>query len=185
LAQSNVYWATFIAATSRDPKASLPVLRRVVRAVAPRAAIMESIDLQTTASESVSIPRFYSVAMSLFAIAAVVLSALGIYGLLSFTIAQRRREIGIQMALGATSGRIAQSVIGRAFLIGLIGTMIGSVLARALSKYMESLLSEVSATDHTVFALSAAGVFIIAILAACVPVMQAVRVDPVKSLRAQ
>jgi predicted permease len=185
LAQTLVSYATFIAATSGDPKATLPALRRAVREVAPRAGITESTDLQSTATESVSEPRFFSVAMSLFAVAALALSALGVYGLLSFAIAQRRREIGIRMALGATAGRIAQSVIGRAGAIGLAGALIGVILARALSKYMESLLTEVSATDHWVFALCGAGVFMIAILASCAPVMQAVRVDPVKSLRAE
>ena len=129
------------------------------------------------------IERFYSVAMSLFAIAAVVLSALGVYGLLSFAVAQRMREIGIRMALGASSARIGRTVIGRALAIGVAGVGIGAAIAFALSRYMASLLTEVTATDRGVFTIAALVVFAVAVLAACAPTYQAVRVDPIKSLR--
>lgn len=182
-AQAPSRWATFIVATKTDPRPLLPVLKRAVHEILPNEPLFSSEDLATVVAASVRVQRFYSVAMSLFAIAAVVLSALGVYGLLSFAVAQRRKEIGIRMALGATTTRIASGVIGQAALIALTGVTIGGLLARGLSKYMASLLTEVKATDPAVFAAAIAAVFVVAIVAACAPSWQAVRVDPIKSLR--
>ena len=151
VAQSPVGFVSFVVATTVDPKSVLLPLRRAIHEVVPQLPVSRSTDLETTATESSSIARFYAVAMGLFAAAAVILSALGVYGLLSFAVAQRRREIGIRMALGATSSRIGQTVIGRALAIGIVGVLVGGALARGLSRYMESLLLEVKATDPAVF----------------------------------
>ncbi len=181
--QAPVRRATFVVATKTDPRALLPALQRALHEILPSEPLLSSEDLARVVAASVRIQRFYSVAMSLFAIAAVVLSALGVYGLLSFAVAQRRKEIGIRMALGATTTRIGSAVIGQAVLIAVTGVAIGGLLARVLSKYMASLLTEVKATDPAVFAVAIAAVFAFAILAACAPTWQAVRVDPIKSLR--
>lgn len=182
-AQAPSRWATFVVATKIDPRPLLPALQRALHEILPSEPLFSSDALATVVAASVRIQRFYSVAMSLFAIAAVVLSALGVYGLLSFAVAQRRKEIGIRMAVGASTTHIGLGVIGQAALIAFTGVAIGGLLARALSKYMASLLTEVKATDLGVFAVAIAAVFVFAILAACAPTWQAVRVDPIKSLR--
>lgn len=184
IAQSDADLMSFVVATTVDPRTVIPALRQAFWSVAPRVPIESSSDLATLAFEPLSRAKFFSVVMSLFAIAAVVLSALGVYGLLSFAVVQRTREIGIRMALGATSERIGRLVIGRALVIGVIGVVTGVLGARGLSRYIGSLLLEVTATDVGVFAIAALVVFAVAVLAACVPTYQALRVDPIKSLRA-
>jgi ABC-type antimicrobial peptide transport system permease subunit len=121
--------------------------------------------------------------MTVFAAVAIGLTGLGIYGLLAFAVARRRREIGIRIALGAPARSVGGLVLRRALLLGGVGVVIGIGLARWLSRYLESVLLEVGATDATVFTATAIGVLLVALAAACAPVVQAVRVDPIKSLR--
>jgi putative ABC transport system permease protein len=102
---------------------------------------------------------------------------------LAFAVVQRRREFGIRLALGATPRRVGAQIIRNALLLGGAGVGLGLLLARVMSKYMESVLIEVSAHDATVFLASAVGMLGVAVIAACVPAMQAIRVDPVRSLR--
>jgi ABC-type antimicrobial peptide transport system permease subunit len=129
-------------------------------------------------------PRFFAWAVGAFAAAALLLTGLAVYGLLAFAVAQGRREIGIRLAMGATPLRVGRAVLARAAGLGAAGVFIGAVAARGLSRYLESLLSEVSATDAKVFALAAVVVLVIALVAAIVPAARAVRVDPATSLRA-
>jgi putative ABC transport system permease protein len=112
-----------------------------------------------------------------------VLTALGIYGLLAFAVVQRRREIGIRIALGAPARSVGGLVMRRALFMGMTGVAFGMLLATWLSKYMEAVLLEVAARDAGVFAAAAVGVLVVAIAAACLPVFQALRVDPMASLR--
>jgi predicted permease len=183
MSQGNPRFVTFIAHTSVDPPLLARELQRAVWSVAPRLPIETTTDLASIASESLRTTRFFSVAMSSFATVAVGLSGLGIYGLLAFAVARRRREIGIRIALGAPATAVGGSVLRRALVLGIAGVASGIVLARWLSRYLESLLLEVGATDATVFTATAIGVLFVALLAACAPVVQAVRVDPIKSLR--
>jgi predicted permease len=183
VAQGNPRNISFIVHTSVDPRSIAPELRRAVWGVAPHLAIGTTTDLATIASESVSTTRFFSWAMSAFAIAAVSLSALAVYGLLAFAVTQRRREIGIRLALGATPRAVGAMVVRRAIVLGVTGVAIGMVVARGLSRYMESLLLEVAATDASVFSMTAVAVLVVAIIAACAPAYQALRIDPVRTLR--
>lgn len=183
VAQSRLRAVSFVVATSVDPRSVTTALKRAVWQTAPKLPITEANDLASMASESVSRARFFSVAMTLFALAALSLSALGVYGLLAFAVTQRKREIGIRLALGASSARIGRLVLSRALVMGTVGVVVGLALAGALTRYMESLLLEVQPTDGTVFSIAAVSVLAIAVLAACVPALQALRVDPVKSLR--
>ena len=123
--------------------------------------------------------------MGAFATAAVVLSALAVYGLLAFAVAQRRREIGIRLAIGAAARQIGVAVLGRAALLGGLGVILGVLLARGLSRFMESLLIEVTATDAGVFLATAVATLAVAVLAACAPAYQALRVDPSEALRTE
>ncbi|HEX9773330.1 MAG TPA: FtsX-like permease family protein, partial [Steroidobacteraceae bacterium] len=183
VAQGHPRFITFIAHTSVDPRSVAADLRRALWSVAPRLAIGTTSDLATIAAESVRRERFFSVAMTVFATAAVVLTGLGIYGLLAFAVAQRRREIGIRIALGAPARSVGALVMRRALYMGTAGVTIGLLLALGLSRYMEALLLEVAATDATVFAGTAVAVLLLAIAAAAAPVVQAVRVQPTMTLR--
>jgi ABC-type antimicrobial peptide transport system permease subunit len=141
--------------------------------------------LETFVSDSVQRPRFYVWAMGAFAAVAVLLSSVAVYGLLTLDVVQRRQEIGVRMALGATGTRVGTLVMRRAALLATGGVVIGVLTARALSRYMESLLVEVAVTDTSVFVGSAALAMVIASLAACAPAYRAVSVDPSTCLRGE
>ena len=112
-----------------------------------------------------------------------MLSALAVYGLLAFAVVQRRREIGIRLALGATPSAVGTMVVRSALFLGGTGVVLGIALARVLSRFMESLLIEVSAKDSTVYVVTGAATLLVAVIAACMPAYSAVKVDPVSSLR--
>jgi predicted permease len=183
VSQGDPRFISFIAHTAGAPKLYFRDLQRAVWAVAPRLPIGTTSDMATIANDSVRRERFFSWAMGTFAAVAVVLSALAVYGLLAFAVVQRRQEIGIRMALGATSRRVGFIVLRRAVGLGVAGVIPGVLIARALSRFMESLLLEVSATDATVFLGTAISVLVVAVVAACAPVYQATRVNPIESLR--
>jgi putative ABC transport system permease protein len=182
--QYPMYGVTFIAATSIEPGAVIPALQTALAASAPRAVVEQVADLEAIVSRSVARSRFFSVAMGLFAVAAALLTGLGIYGLLAYAVSQRRREIGIRLALGATPSRIGKTIVGRAALIAAIGVPIGLAVAYGLSRFMGDLLLEVEATDRDVFALVPVIALTFAIAAALAPVYQAARVDPNETMRA-
>jgi putative ABC transport system permease protein len=183
VAQANPGYVAFIVHTAADPRSVARDLRRAVWSVVPDLPIGTSSDLATIAAESVSQTRFFSWAMGAFASVGVVLTGLAVYGLLAFAVTERRREIGIRMALGASPKRVGAVIVRRALVLGGIGIVLGTVLARMLSRYMSSLLLEVAATDGAVFVAAAGGVLVIAVIAACAPAYRAIRVDPVQSLR--
>lgn len=184
VAQHSSGFITFVVHTDRAPALLTRDLHRAVWSYAPRLPIGRSSDLSSIAMNSVRRPRFFAVAMGIFAAAAVALSAIAVYGVLTLDVVQRRTEIGIRLAIGALPGRIGAMVLGRALALGGIGVLLGLSLSRGLSWYIESLLVEVTATDVSVYAGASVGVLLLAFAAACAPAWRAVRVDPVKSLRA-
>lgn len=183
--QADPLYITFIAATTVPPERVSPALARAVWAVAPRLPLEKTGDLESIAMASVQQQRFYTWALGAFAAASVVLSALAVYGLLAFTVARRRREIGIRLAVGASPGRIGRSVLLRAALLGGSGILLGEIAGVGLTHLMASLLTEVRPTDATVFAGAALGALAVVIIAATAPVFRAVHVDPVITLRTE
>jgi ABC-type antimicrobial peptide transport system permease subunit len=120
-----------------------------------------------------------------FAGVAIVLGGIGLYGVLHYSVVQRRREIGIRLAVGAQPGRIARLVTANVFLMVAVGAIFGLVLGEAASRILVSLLFEVKATDWTMMAAPWTVLLVTALVAAIVPVMRAVRIDPVEMLRAE
>lgn len=181
--QYPLYGVTFVAATSIAPAVLMPALRRGLTGAAPRAVIESAGDLESGVARSVDRSRFFSIAMGLFALTAALLTGLGVYGLLSYSVTRRRREIGIRLALGATTSRIGRTVVGRAAFIALIGIPIGLAAAYAMSRFMSSLLFEVQATDLQVFTAVPAIALLFALAAAVAPVHQVTRIDPNEAIR--
>jgi ABC-type antimicrobial peptide transport system permease subunit len=133
--------------------------------------------------KAVSPRRFLLTLLGLFALAAVALAAIGIYGVVSYNVAQRIQEIGIRMALGASSAEVRQHVMGRTVLLASCGIAIGVIGAFALVRLTESLLFGLKPTDPLTFAATIAALLAIAVLAGFLPALRASRVDPIAALR--
>jgi ABC-type antimicrobial peptide transport system permease subunit len=118
-----------------------------------------------------------------FAIVAVVLAAVGLYGVLNYSVVQRRREIGIRMALGAPSADVARSVITQVFAMVLVGAFAGLAAGVGARHWIETLLYGVKPTETLMLALPAVLIFVTALLAALPPILQAVRIEPATTLR--
>jgi putative ABC transport system permease protein len=133
--------------------------------------------------DSVSLPRFRSLLMGIFAAASVLLAALGIYGVISYSVTQRTRELGVRMALGATSTSVLRLVVGQGSRLALFGIALGLAGAVALTRVLKNMLFGVSPTDLPTFAGVAAVLGAIAIIASLIPACRAAQVDPVTALR--
>jgi putative ABC transport system permease protein len=121
--------------------------------------------------------------LAAFAALALALAAVGIYGVMSYVVAQRTHEIGIRIALGARLGNIFGLVIGNALWLAIVGILLGAVGAFALTRLMKSLLFGVAPTDLPTFIVICAGLALVALLASYLPARKATRVDPLVALR--
>jgi putative ABC transport system permease protein len=129
--------------------------------------------------------RYPALLMGLFAALALVLAAVGIYGLISYTVSQQSHDIGVRMALGAQQRDVLRLVMLRGVMLALTGIGVGLIVALALTRLVQGLLFGVTATDPATFAMVASLLFAIALLACLVPAMRATRVDPLVALRYQ
>jgi predicted permease len=158
-------------------------LAREARAVEPNVAVFDVKTMGQRLSESLARRRFAMLALGLFALAALVLAAVGIYGVMSYTVAQRTREIGVRVALGASRRDVLGLVLKRGMLLALVGIGAGLAGALALTRVLSSLLFGVSASDPLTYAAIALLLAAAALLACYVPARRATKVDPMVALR--
>jgi putative ABC transport system permease protein len=171
--------------TKQDPKAFVPTLRRIVWGV-DRDLPLENIrTMDQLLGESVADSRFNTVLLSLFAVVALLLAAIGIYGVLAYMVAQRTSEIGIRMALGARRSAVLRLVVGNGLTLALVGVAIGGAVSLVATRVLERLVFGVSTTDPGVFAFVAVVLTAVAATAAAVPALRASRVDPIVALRSE
>jgi putative ABC transport system permease protein len=137
------------------------------------------------ASEAISQPRFRTILLSAFAALAIALASVGVFGVLSYFVAQRTREIGIRVALGASSSDILRMVVGRGLLVAAIGLAIGMVAAIPLMRSLETLLFEVKPLDAPTIATVIVGLAIVAGLASYLPARRALRIAPTTALQSE
>ena len=182
-AQTPFLWSYFMVRTNSSPMNVSASLQRAVSAVDENLTAARIKPMDQLVSETVAQPRFNALLLGIFAALALVLAAVGIYGVISYTVAQRTREIGIRMALGAQGKDVLKLVVGQGMTLALIGVATGLAAAFALTRLMASLLFNVSATDPVTFVLIALLLALVALLACYIPARRAMRVDPMEALR--
>ncbi len=181
--QKEVGFMTLAVRSTVDPATMTAALRSRILEVDKFTAITRVRTLEELVSATVAQPRFYLFLLALFAVIALVLAALGTYGLMAYTVSQRAHEIGIRLALGAQAKRILGLVVGQGMRLIFVGVVIGLASAFALTRLMADLLFGVSATDPWVFVVIALTLTGVALLAILVPARKATRIDPMIALR--
>jgi len=171
--------------TEGDPLSMASAVRGQVAALNKDQAVYNVRTMEQAVARSVAPRRFSMLLLTVFAVAALALASLGIYGLMSYAVAQRTREIGVRMALGAQSGNVLRLVIGQGMKLALAGVTLGMVASVALTRTMKNLLFGVSATDPATFAGVALLLTLVALLACWIPARRATRVDPLVALRCE
>ncbi|MBZ5494935.1 MAG: ADOP family duplicated permease [Acidobacteriia bacterium] len=166
-----------------DPLALVPSVRARVAALDSQLPIFNVSTLKQRVSNSVAQPRFYAVLLGIFAGLALLLAAVGIYGVFSYQVAQCTREIGIRMALGAQRSSLLALVLREGALLSALGIILGLAGAWAGSRYLSSLLFGIAATDTATYGIAAVLMAVIAIAATYVPARRAIAIDPVTALR--
>ena len=169
--------------TNGDPLAAVPFLREVVAEAHPRAAVVDMMTMDARLSAAVAQPRFYAVIVGFFAAVALLLATFGIYGLLSYVVAQRQGEIGIRMALGAQRGHVLGLVLQQGAALVSGGVAVGLLAAAATSSILESFLFGVSTDDRLTFTVVPVVLIAVALVACWVPAQRATGVDPMQVLR--
>jgi predicted permease len=167
------------------PRALLPSAARVVAGLDPQLPLARPRTLDEIVARSVSEPRFYMVLLGAFAATALFLAALGIFGVMSYAVVQRSREIGIRVALGAQPRTVLSMVLRHALALAAIGVAVGLAAAMAVSRVMAGLLFELSPTDPATLLGVAVLLTGVAALASYLPARRATRVDPLIALRAE
>ena len=181
--QSPLQDMTLLVRTSTEPTSIVPALRQAVWSIDPNQPISNVNTMEQIVSDSVGKPRLNMTLMALFGVLAMILAAIGIYGLLSYTVTQRTQEMGIRMALGAQAGDVLRLVLKQGMALAVIGQAIGLIAALALTRLMRGLLFGVTPTDFTIFVAVVVVLTTIALLACYLPARRATKVDPLKALR--
>ena len=174
---------TFLLRTVGDPMSALPVVRRAVEEIDRNQPLIDPRTEESYLAEQAQYPQYYSMLLGLFAVVATGLAAVGIYGVMSYVVEQRTREIGIRMALGAGAREVLRLIVSEAALVIGSGTVVGLAGAMALSRFLTSEIWEVKADDPGTFAGFTLLLVAIAVIACLVPVRHALRVDPNIALR--
>jgi len=169
--------------TTADPASLSQAVRSEVRALDSTLPVRNVRTMEQMVQRSVAEPRFRTLLLGVFAGVALLLSVLGIYGVMSWSVAQRTREVGVRMALGAAPADILKLLVGQAMIVAVIGVSLGLCAALMLTRVLASFLFEVNATDPVTFVAVSVLLIAAALLACYVPARRATKVDPMIALR--
>jgi predicted lysophospholipase L1 biosynthesis ABC-type transport system permease subunit len=176
---------TVVLRTTLEPLTLAPSAQRVVHELDSGLAVANVRTLEQVALRSVSRTRFTALLLALFGLAGLVLAAVGIYGVLAFAVAQRTREMGIRMALGAQRVDVLRLVVGQGLRLTAVGLVLGAVAALAAGRLLHGLLYGISAADPLTFLMVVAVLGTVALLASYLPARRATSVEPVTALRSE
>jgi predicted permease len=174
---------TLLVKSGQEPTALISAIRGIVASIDKEQPIFRIATMQEVVNNSVSTRRITLILLGLFSGLALVLASIGIYGVISYSVAQRTREIGIRMALGAQRGDVLRLVLAQGGKISAVGIAIGSAASLGLTRLMAKLLYSVSAVDPATFAMVAFVLALIAMVASYIPARRTLRVDPLIALR--
>jgi putative ABC transport system permease protein len=183
LRQSPTAGMAVVARTEQDPIQVANTIQRVIWDVDPGQPIYELSTMEQIMARAVFLPRLSTTLLASFAAAALLLAALGIYGVLSYSVSQRTREIGLRMALGASGGNTIAMIVRSSVMMVAIGGVVGLVAATLLARSMEGILFGVEPFDVPSFTMAAITLLIAGIVASLLPALRTTRVDPVVALR--
>ena len=174
---------TVIIRTAGDPSTLARPLAETVHSIDPDMPAYNVKTVEEYLDGTIAIPRFNTMLLGAFAGLALVLTAIGLYGVISYSVAQRTHEIGIRMALGGQPRDVLRLVVGQGFRLALLGVGLGLIAAFAFTHFLSSLLFGVTATDPISFATVVATLLVVVLLACYIPARRAMRVDPMVALR--
>ena len=181
--------STFEVRTAGDPAATIASVRSVVREIEPNLPVMNVKSQVEQADETLRMERLFAKLLTLFALLAQQLAAIGLFGVLAYTVSQRTHEIGIRMALGADRGNVLRMIVRQGMTLAILGVILGLIGAYVLTKYLESwiglskMLFGVEVTDPLTYAVIAGLLTLVALIACYIPARRATKVDPLVALR--
>ena len=179
-----IRFVSFVARTA-TPDSVMEGIRAEIRRVAPDLPIESTVTLDEAVAASVALPRFRTLLLALFAMTATLIATCGIYGLMAYSVTQRRREIGVRMALGAESRDVLRLVLTRALRIVAAGVIVGLAGAAGVTRVLQRFLFGVTPTDPIAFTIVTLLLMAVGLMAAWLPARRAARIDPWAALRAE
>jgi putative ABC transport system permease protein len=176
---------TIVVRSAVEARSLARAAEETVRSLDRNLPVSNVVTMEQVIADTLWQPRFNLQLIGIFAALAMTLAAIGLYGVMSYSVAQRTREVGLRMALGARRRDVMKLVVWHGMKLGLAGAALGLLASVALTRLMEKLLFEVSATDPLTFAGIASLLIVVALLAALVPARRATKVDPMVALRCE
>jgi ABC-type antimicrobial peptide transport system permease subunit len=174
---------TFVLRTRGEPLTMIGSIQQAVWEVNPDQPITHIATMEQVVHDSVAQPRFAMALLVLFASLALVLAAVGIYGVIAYTVSQQTHEIGIRLALGAEATHVMWLIVGRGMSLAAAGIALGLLAASVITRFMASMLFQVTAIDPMTFAAVGVLLGVVALVASIVPAIRAARIDPLIALR--
>jgi putative ABC transport system permease protein len=176
---------TYVVRTTGDPNAVAPAMRAALRGVDADQAPHAMTSMEALVADTIAEPQFHTRLFGVFSILALALAAVGVYGVLASSVAERRREIGIRIALGAGRASVAGMIVRRTIGLAATGVLLGTIGGLLLTRVLSTFLFGVTPTDPATFAAAATALVLVALIAGFVPARKATAVDPLISLRAE
>jgi len=183
--QAHSSYLTLVVRTGGDPAHLAPAVRDTVRSLDSRVVLADTQTMEDAVAGATAQPRFYLLLLGAFGAVALILAAVGIYGVISYSVSRRTHEIGVRLSLGAQRGDVVRLVVGQGMRVAGGGAAVGVIGALATSRAMSTILYGVGPADPATFAVALIVLGGVALAASCIPARRATRIDPTESLRSE